>query len=89
MNNSAEKKLEGILSSLDKNKISEAKSKLNGFMNTPEGRKIAREISGIDKNKLMDTFMSMNSSEVKNKLNNADLSKLSGKDIEKILNQLK
>ena len=89
MNNSAQKKLESILSSLDSNKISETKNKLNGFMNTPEGRKIAREIGGIDKNKLLNTFMTMNTSEIKSKLKNADLSKLSSKDIETILNKLK
>lgn len=89
MNNSAQKKLESILSSLDSNKVSEAKNKLNGFMNTPEGQKIAREIGGMDKNKLINTFMTMNTSEIKSKLKNADLSKLSSKDIETILNKLK
>lgn len=89
MNINAEKKLEDILSSFDKGKVSEAKSKLNDFLNTPEGKKIAYEISGIDKSKLMNKFMSINTSDIKKKIENADLSKLSQKDFENILNKLK
>ena len=89
MNNDPQKKLESIISSLDKSKVSEVKQKLSSILNTPEGRKLAGELSGIDKNKLMNTFMSMNTQDMKSKLGSADLSKLSPKDVDKILKNLK
>lgn len=89
MNNDPQKKLENILSSLDRNKVSEVKQKLSAMLNTPDGRKLAGELSGIDKNKLMNTFMSMNSQDIKKKLGNVDLSRLSSKDVDKILKNLK
>ena len=89
MNSDPQKKLENILSSLDRRKVSEVKQKLSSMLNTPEGKKLAAELGGIDKNKLMNTFMSMNPGDIKNKLANADLSKLSPKDVDKILKNLK
>lgn len=89
MNNDPQKKLESIISSLDKSKVSEVKQKLSSILNTPEGRKLAGELSGIDKSKLMNTFMSMNTQDMKSKLGSADLSKLSPKDVDKILKNLK
>ena len=89
MNNDPQKKLESIISSLDKSKLNEVKQKLNAMLNTPDGRKLAGELIGIDKSKLMNTFMSMNTQDMKNKLGNADLSKLSSKDIDRILKNLK
>ena len=69
--------------------MEDMESKLNAMLNTPDGRKLAGELSGIDKSKLMNTFMSMNTQDMKNKLGNADLSKLSSKDIDRILKNLK
>lgn len=89
MNNDPQRKLENIMSSLDKSKVNEVKQKLSAMLNTPDGRKLAGELSGIDKSKLMNTFMSMNVQDMKKKLGKADLSKLSSKDVERILKGLK
>lgn len=89
MDNNANKKLENILSSLDKNKVFEAKQSIQKFLNTPDGKNIAKQISNIDKNKLMNMFLGMNSNELKQKLQNADISNLSQKDLNDIINKLK
>ena len=89
MDNNANKKLENILSSLDKNKVSQAKQSIQKFLSTPDGKNIAKQISNIDKNKLMNMFLGMNSDELKQKLQNADLSNLSQKDLNDIINKLK
>lgn len=89
MDNSVNRKLENILAGMDKNKINQAKRSLEGFINTPEGRRLAQQLNGADRSKLINMFMSMNADDIKKKLNNADLSKLSGKDIAGIVNKLK
>ncbi len=89
MNNNVNKKLEGILSSVDKNKINETKKSLEEFAKTPEGKKIMQQLGGMDKNKLMNLFMSMDTRDLKAKLEKADLSKLSQADIKNLINKIK
>lgn len=89
MDNNVNKKLENILAGLDKNKVAQAKRSLEGFMNTPEGRRLAQQISSADRSKLINSFMNMNTDDIKKKLNNVDLSKLSGSDIAGVINKLK
>ena len=71
------KKLEDILQGIDKNKINNSKRSLEQMLNTPEGKKLLQNIGNIDKSKLMNMFMKMDTNEIKRKLQNADLSKMS------------
>lgn len=87
--NNVNKKLESILSSVDKSKINETKRSLEDFAKTPEGKKVINQLGGIDKNKLMNLFMSMDTQDLKSKLEKADLSKLSQSDIKNVINKIK
>jgi len=89
MDNNVNKKLENILSSVDKRKINETKRSLEEFSKTAEGKKVMQQIGTIDKNKLMNLFMSMDTKDLKDKLSKADLSKLSQSDIKNVMNKIK
>ncbi len=83
------KKLEDILQGIDKNKITNSKKSLEQMMNTPEGKKLLQNIGNIDKSKLMNMFMQMDTNEIKRKIQNADLSKMSNINANDIINKLK
>lgn len=83
------KKLEDILQGIDKNKINNSKRSLEQMLNTPEGKKLLQNIGNIDKSKLMNMFMKMDTNEIKRKLQNADLSKMSNINANDIINKLK
>lgn len=89
MKKDIDQKLKNILNSLDKNQINSGKQSIEQLLKTPEGKKLAGSLNGIDKNKLLEKFMNMDSSEIKNKLQNADLSKLSKLNAEDILKKLR
>ena len=82
-NNDIEKKLREVLSGVDMSGFNS--SGIEKLLKSPQGRKLAESISDTDKQKLLNKFMSMNSNEIKNKLNQADLSQLSVDDILKKL----
>ena len=71
------KKLQNVLNGIDKNTINQSKKNIEQFLSTPEGHKLAAKLSSVDKSKVLDSFMSMDSEEIKHKLKNADLSKIS------------
>ena len=71
------KKLQNVLNGIDKNTINQSKKNIEQFLSTPEGQKLAAKLSSVDKSKVLDSFMSMDSEEIKQKLKNADLSKIS------------
>ena len=77
------------MNGLDKNQINSGKKTIEQLLKTPEGKKLAGSLAGVDKEKLLEKFMSMDSSEIKNKLQNADLSKLSKLNAEDILKKLR
>lgn len=83
------KKLENVLNSMDKNKLNLDKRTVEQLLSTPEGKKLASRLSGVDKNKLINTFMNMDCAELKKKLQNADLSKLSQLKADDILKKLR
>ena len=83
------KKLESVLQGLDKSKISAGTKTITELLSTPEGKKLASQLSSVDKKKLMESFMSMDSEEIKRKFQTADLSKLSGLNVEEILKKLR
>lgn len=83
------KKLENVLNGMDKNTIDSGKRSVEQLLSTPEGRKLASQIQNVDKKKVIDAFMKMDSSEIKRKLRDADLSKLSNLKAEDILKKLR
>ncbi len=83
------KKLGDILKGVDAKKINESKKTVENLLKTPEGQKLQKQLSGLDKEKLVETFMQMDTSEIKKKLNQADLSGLSGLKAEDILKKLR
>ena len=89
MNNDISKKLNDIISGVDKNKILKSKKTIEDFASTPDGQRLLNELKNTDKNKLLEMFMKMDTSEIKKKLQNADISKLSNIKPGDIKNKLK
>ena len=89
MSNDLNKKLNEVLSGIDKNKILKSKKTIEEFASTPDGQKLLNELKNTDKNKLLEMFMKMDTSEIKRKLQNADVSKLSNMNLGDIKNKLK
>ncbi len=89
MRRDMEQKLQNLLNGMDKGKINSGKQTAEKFLSTPEGKKLLNGLGNIDKNKLSEAFMKMDSSEMKKKLQNADFSKLSGLKAEDILKKLR
>lgn len=83
------KKLENILSGVDKTKLNQAKKTAEQFMKTNEGKKLIEQLNNTDKNKLLNSFMKMDTNEIKSKLKNANISNLSNTDISSVINKLK
>ena len=71
------KKIQNVLNGIDKNTINQSKKNIEQFLSTPEGKNLAAKLKTVDKSKVLDSFMNMDSEEIKKKLKNADLSKLS------------
>lgn len=59
------------------------------LFSSEKGRKIAGSISKEEKQRLLKTFMSMDTEEIRNRLKNADLSKISQMSSEDILKKLR
>ncbi len=89
MRRDVNKKMENILNGIDKNTINSGKRSIEQLLSTPEGKKLAERLGNIDKNKVIDQFMKMDPAEMKKKLQNADLSKLSGLKAEDIMKKLR
>lgn len=89
MNKDVNKKLGDILKGIDTRKISESKKTVENLLKTPEGQKLQKQLGGLDKDKLIESFMQMDTNEIKKKLNKADLSSLSGLNAEDILKKLR
>jgi len=89
MKNDVGKKIENLLKDIDKNTISSGKKNIEQLLSSEEGQKLLAGLGNIDKKKLINTFMSMNSSDIKSKLQNADLSKLSNINADEILKKLR
>ena len=89
MSNDLNKKLNEVLSGIDKNKILKSKKTIEEFASTPDGQKLLNELRNTDKNKILEMFMKMDTSEIKRKLQNADVSKLSNMNLGDIKNKLK
>ena len=89
MKNDMSKKIENILKDIDKSTINSSQKGLEQFLSTEEGQKLIAGLGNIDKTKLLNNLMNMNSSDIKAKLQNADLSKLSGINADEILKKLR
>lgn len=89
MSNDLNKKLNEVMSGIDKQKILQSKKTIEEFASTPDGQKLLNELRNTDKNKILEMFMKMDVSEIKRKLQNADISKLSDMNLGDIKNKLK
>lgn len=88
MNSDVNKKLNDLLSGVDKNKLDAAKKSVEKFINSNDGDKLKQQLKNVDKNKLLNKFMNMDSNEMKSVLQKANLSNLSPDDVSSILNKL-
>ncbi len=89
MDSNVNKKLNDVLSGLNKDKLSNAKRSIEEFLASREGEKIKEKLKGADKDKLIDNFMKMDTNELRKMLQKANLSNLSGIDMNNILKKLK
>ena len=89
MNQDVNKKLNEILGGIDKGKLNSAKKSVEQFMQGSDGGKLKEQLKKVDKNKLIKNFMKMDSKELQNVLNKANLDKLTETDVENILKKLK
>lgn len=67
----------------------ETLNRIGKLFDSEKSKKIADGITGEDKQKLIKTFLNMNTDEIKRKLNNADLSQMSKLSSEDILKKLR
>lgn len=88
MNSNVNKKLNDVLSGLDKDKLNKAKRSVEEFLGSNEGQRIKENLKDVDKEKLINNFMNMDTEELRNTLKKANLSNLSGLDINSILKKL-
>ncbi len=88
MNSDVNKKLNDLLSGVDKTKLDAAKKSVEKFINSNDGDKLKQQLKNVDKNKLLNKFMNMDSNEMKAVLQKANLSNISPNDVSNILNKL-
>ena len=88
MNSDVNKKLNDLLSGDDKTKLDAAKKSVEKFINSNDGDRIKQQLKNVDKNKLLNKFMNMDSNEMKAVLQKANLSNISPNDVSNILNKL-
>ena len=89
MDSGVNKKLNDVLSGLNKDKLNSAKRSVEEFLGSGEGEKIKEKLKGMDKDKLIDNFMKMDTDELRKMLQKTNLSNLSGADMNNILKKLK
>lgn len=89
MNNNINKKLQDVLGAMDQNKLKNGAQSVNRFLNTKEGQKVKQQLSGVDKQKVLDIFSKMDANEIKQKLSKADLSKFGDISADEIINKFK
>ena len=78
-NNDVRKKLDEVL------KSGAMPRGLESILSSPQGKRLAQNLSGQDKEKLLKMFMSMDTNEIKNKMKNVNISDLSAEEILKNL----
>lgn len=88
-NNDVSKKLEELLSGLNPSTLKSGKQSIEQLLNSPQGKKLAEQLSGADKQKLLSTFMGMNNNDIRKKLQNVNLADLSGLSADEILKKLR
>ncbi len=88
MDNNVNKKLEEILSSVDKATLQKSTQRAVDMLGTAEGQKLRNSLAGADKQKLMKLFSQLDAKKVKSALENADSSGLVGMSAEEIIKKL-
>lgn len=84
-----DKKLKDVLSGISAEDLKKSKASIEQLLSTPQGKNLIDKLSNVDKNKILDTFMKMDTNQMKEKLKNVDLSKISQSDAMNIINKLK
>lgn len=87
MDQNVTKKLGEILQGMDTGKIN--KKTIEQLLKTPEGQKLKEQLGGLDKDKLVEGFMKLDTNAIKKNLSKADLSSLAGMKAEDILKKLR
>lgn len=72
-----------ILSKLDPNTLQKGIEKLKNMSDT-ESAKLKKQLDGIDKDKVLDMFNSLSPQQIKQKMQNLDMSKLNSDAINKL-----
>lgn len=85
MDNGVNSRLQGILSGLSGNKMSE----LERLMSSPEGQNLIKSLSPQDKKAIIERFMSLDKSAIEKSLKNIDSASLSGMSAKDILSKLR
>ncbi len=73
------KKMQDIIKSFDQNQLKE----INEFLNSAEGARLKRQLSGDDKEKLMNEFSKLSTNDIKRAV-----SSMSGRNLKNIINKL-
>ena len=89
MANDVNKKLGDILKGIDQQKITKSKETIEKLLKTPEGKKLQQQLGTVDRDQLIKNFLQMDTQTIQKKLNQADLSALSGLSAEDILKKLR
>jgi len=87
MNKDVENKLKNLLSGINPAVLKNAN--IEKLINSPKGKNIITGLSESDKQKIISAFMGMSNEELKKKLNNVNLSELSGLSADEILKKLR
>ena len=87
-NNDINKKLEDLLAGMNPEVIKKSKQGIDKILRSPQGQDLAKNLSGADKQKLMQSFMNMSNDEIRNKLKNVKMSDLSNLSADEILKKL-
>jgi hypothetical protein len=88
-NNDVSKKLEELLSGMNPSVLKNGRQNIEQILQSQQGRTLANQLSGADKQKLLSAFMSLDNDEIRKKLKNVKMSDLSGLSAEDILKKLR
>lgn len=89
MNEELNKKLNDLLSGIDREKLSGMKRSVGKMLEGKNGEMLKRRIGTMDKDKLLDEFMRLDSNELKRLIGKANVNELDGTEIEEVLKKMK
>lgn len=87
MRNELNQRLNEVLKGLDPKTVNEGKRTAERFLSTPEGKELVKKLSSADKDKLISSFMSMSTEDIKAGLKGSDISGINAESISRLLNK--